>query len=79
VAFVDTIASCILGVICWKNFNKGLAHYLYVEEILEKDKFQPGVFTNDGGDTEKASIDSGLDMLTVEGTKFVLASNAIHL
>jgi hypothetical protein len=46
---------------------------------LEKDKFQPGVFTNDGGDAEKASIDSGLDMLTVEGTKFVLASNAIHL
>ena len=52
---------------------------VYVEEILEKDKFQPGMFTNDGGDTEKASIDSDLDMFTVQGTKFVLASNAIHM
>jgi len=79
VGFVDIVVSCTLGVICWRNFDKGLAHYLYAEEILEKDKFQPGVFTNDDGDVEKASFDSDLDMFTVEGTKFVLAANAIHL
>lgn len=26
-AFVVMIASCIFGAICWKNFDKGLAHY----------------------------------------------------
>lgn len=26
-AFIVLIASCILGIICWRNFNKGLAHF----------------------------------------------------
>jgi hypothetical protein len=26
-AFVVMFLSCVFGVICWRNFNKGLAHY----------------------------------------------------
>ena len=26
-ALVGMTASCVLGVICWRNFDKGLAHY----------------------------------------------------
>lgn len=54
-AFVAMTASCILGVICWRNFDKGLAHYLYVEDVLSKDDFQPGMFTDD---VEKTPTDS---------------------
>lgn len=54
-SFVVMIASCVLGVICLKNFDKGLAHYLYVENVLSKDNFQPEVFSND---VEKVSFDS---------------------
>jgi len=46
-AFVVMIASCILGGVCWKNFNKGLAHFLYVESILAKYDFEPETFTHD--------------------------------
>lgn len=26
-AFIVMIASCVLGAVCWRNFDKGLAHY----------------------------------------------------
>lgn len=77
-AFVMMFGSCALGILCWMNFNKGLAQFLYVEDVLGKDNFQPGVFTNDTNNVEKASFDS-MHILTLEGTKFVVATNAIHL
>jgi len=67
-AFVAMTASCVIGVICWRNFDKGLAHYLYVEDILSKDDFHPGMFT----DEEKAPIEDIIgkkEDLTLESLK----------
>ena len=98
-AFVMLIASCVLGVVCWRNFDKGLAHFrmfefahlpflpfeltpfvvaVYVDDVLSKENFQPGLFTNNSNDVERPSFDS-MCMITSEGTKFVVASNAVHL
>jgi len=64
-AFVAMAASCITGVICWRNFDKGLAHYLYVEDVLSKYDFQPGMFT----DEEKSPVD-------IKGSKPYLEDNS---
>jgi len=56
-AFVVMIASCVLGVMCRRNFDKGLAHYLYVESVLGKDNFEPELFPHD---VEKVSFDTAL-------------------
>lgn len=53
-AFVVMIASCVLGVTCRRNFDKGLAHYLYVENVLGNDDFEPELFPHD---VEKSSPD----------------------
>jgi len=52
---VVMIASCVLGVMCRRNFDKGLAHYLYVESVLGKANFEPELFPHD---VEKASFDT---------------------
>jgi len=66
------IASWVLGIICWRNFNEGLAYHLYVEEILRKENFRTGVLITK--DVEQASFD-----VTADGTKFVLVgANAPH-
>ncbi|KII83848.1 hypothetical protein PLICRDRAFT_58289 [Plicaturopsis crispa FD-325 SS-3] len=46
-SFVVLIASCLLGVVCWRNFDKGLDHYLYVEDVLSNSDFEPAVFPRD--------------------------------
>ncbi|KII83846.1 hypothetical protein PLICRDRAFT_147929 [Plicaturopsis crispa FD-325 SS-3] len=46
-AFIVMIASCVLGAVCWRNFDKGLAHYLYVEEVLSSTDFEHAVFPRD--------------------------------
>jgi hypothetical protein len=38
------IASIALGVICWRNFHKGLAGYLYIDSRLQSSDFEPEVF-----------------------------------
>ncbi|KAF9048022.1 hypothetical protein BDZ89DRAFT_1126983 [Hymenopellis radicata] len=40
-------ASFILGIICMRNFGKGLAEYLHAESILESMDFSPEVFEHD--------------------------------
>ncbi|KAL4259336.1 hypothetical protein AB1N83_009788 [Pleurotus pulmonarius] len=46
-SFVLIVASMILGVICWLNFNKGLSQYLHAEAILSSSNFAPSVFKHD--------------------------------
>ncbi|KAK0213533.1 hypothetical protein IW262DRAFT_312833 [Armillaria fumosa] len=41
------LACIILGVICLRNFGKGLSHYLHADSILESLEFSPAVFEND--------------------------------
>jgi len=72
-AFVMMIASCVLGVFCWRNFDKGLARYLDVEDALIKANFQPDVFTNIRNSMEKLPIDS----MRINSTKFLVARRAI--
>lgn len=50
-AYIFTVATLVLGVLCRLNFGKGLAHYLQVTETLEGMDFTPVYFSND---TEKA-------------------------
>jgi hypothetical protein len=54
VSFILIIASIVLGVVCWLNFNKGLAEYLHIEDALSSANFMPQVFTHD---VEKGSSD----------------------
>jgi len=54
-AIVSMTGSCVLGVICWRNFDKGLAHYLYVENALSESNFHPELFDHD---EEKVVCDS---------------------
>ncbi|KAJ7279024.1 hypothetical protein C8J57DRAFT_1125785 [Mycena rebaudengoi] len=50
-SFVLIISSAVLGAICWKNFNKGLAQYLHAEAALASSDFSPEVFDHEqGGD-----------------------------
>ncbi|KZT24929.1 hypothetical protein NEOLEDRAFT_1134125 [Neolentinus lepideus HHB14362 ss-1] len=46
-SFIVLIACFGFGVICWLNFNKGLKHWLYVEDVLAKSDFEPEVFPHD--------------------------------
>ncbi|KAJ3543147.1 hypothetical protein NM688_g5893 [Phlebia brevispora] len=48
-AFIGLIASGVFGVVCWTKFGAGLAHYLYVEELLAKSDFEPDAFKVDTG------------------------------
>jgi hypothetical protein len=41
------VATIILGVVCLRNFEKGLAQYLYAEANLASSNFAPEVFTRD--------------------------------
>lgn len=46
------IASAILGTVCWKNFDMGLAQYLQAEAALASLNFAPEVFEH--SDVEKS-------------------------
>ncbi|KAJ3806409.1 hypothetical protein EV368DRAFT_82608 [Lentinula lateritia] len=41
------VASVVLGILCYTNFGKGLAQYLYVEASLSSSNFTPEVFERD--------------------------------
>jgi len=51
-AYIFTIATLVLGIICRLKFGKGLAHYLQVTDALEGMDFTPVYFSKDA---EKAS------------------------
>lgn len=46
-SFIGLTACVVLGIVCWLNFNKGLAHWLYVEGVLANSDFEPEVFPHD--------------------------------
>ncbi|KAJ7468592.1 hypothetical protein FB451DRAFT_1479997 [Mycena latifolia] len=51
-SFILIIASAILGTICWRNFDKGLAQYLHAEAALASSNFASEVFEH--SDVEKS-------------------------
>ncbi|KAJ8495475.1 hypothetical protein ONZ45_g12845 [Pleurotus djamor] len=63
-AFVVIFASVVLGIVCWLNFNKGLAQYLHAESVLASSNFVPSVFKHD---PETASQLSDLKVPTEAG------------
>ncbi|KAJ7756487.1 hypothetical protein DFH07DRAFT_820746 [Mycena maculata] len=46
-ASISMLATIVFGVISWLHFGKGLAHYLYVEDVLAKAGFEPELFEKD--------------------------------
>jgi len=51
---------------------------VYVEDVLGKANFHPGVFTNDTNNVERASLDS-MRILSSKGTKFIVPTNPLFL
>jgi len=49
------------GIVSYLHFDKGLAHYLYVEEVLAKSGFEPELFEKDVEKTPDNWRDIGLD------------------
>jgi len=41
------LTTIIFGIVSWLHFGKGLAHYLYVEDVLAKSGFEPELFEKD--------------------------------
>ncbi|KAJ6619810.1 hypothetical protein B0H10DRAFT_1148958 [Mycena sp. CBHHK59/15] len=48
-ASLSLLTTIVFGVVCWVNMGKGLAHYLYVDDVLGKSGFEPELFENDVG------------------------------
>jgi len=46
-ASLSLLATIIFGVVSWLHFGKGLAHYLYVDDVLAKSGFEPELFEKD--------------------------------
>jgi len=61
-SLVLLVASFVLGGVCYKNFGKGLAQYLYAEANLSSSNFAAEVFERD---VETAYVDS--DKLKASG------------
>ncbi|KZT38548.1 hypothetical protein SISSUDRAFT_1128729 [Sistotremastrum suecicum HHB10207 ss-3] len=46
-SFVLMISTFIIGIACYRNFGKGLAHYLHVQRVLVDSDFASEYFTHD--------------------------------
>ncbi|KAJ7170734.1 hypothetical protein C8R43DRAFT_1149934 [Mycena crocata] len=46
-ASLSLLTTIIFGVVSWLHFGKGLAHYLYVDDVLTKAGFEPEIFEKD--------------------------------
>ncbi|KAJ7104094.1 hypothetical protein B0H15DRAFT_808468 [Mycena belliarum] len=46
-ATLSLLTTIVFGVVCWFHFGKGLAHYLYVDDVLAKSGFEPELFEKD--------------------------------
>ncbi|KAI0311848.1 hypothetical protein OF83DRAFT_1149128 [Amylostereum chailletii] len=55
-AFVVMVLSMVFALLCRSNFDRGLAHFLYVEKALADSDFEPEVFARD---PEKAALPYG--------------------
>ncbi|KAF8824458.1 hypothetical protein HHX47_DHR8000059 [Lentinula edodes] len=56
-SLVLLVASVVLGILCYTNFGKGLAQYLYVEASLSSSNFAPEVFDRDVESTYIVNFD----------------------
>jgi len=48
-ASLALLTTIIFGVVSWLHFGKGLAHFLYVDDVLAKAGFEPELFEKDLG------------------------------
>lgn len=46
-ATIALATTIVFGIISWLHFGKGLAHYLYVDDVLAKAGFEPELFEKD--------------------------------
>jgi len=46
-ATLSLLTTIVFGVVSWLHFGKGLAHYLYVDDVLAKSGFEPELFEKD--------------------------------
>ncbi|KAH9948515.1 hypothetical protein B0H21DRAFT_820997 [Amylocystis lapponica] len=46
-SFLVLVGAAAFGVVCWLNFDKGLAHYLHVEDVLARSGFVSEMFAHD--------------------------------
>ncbi|KAJ6576527.1 hypothetical protein DFH09DRAFT_1149585 [Mycena vulgaris] len=46
-ASLSLLATIVFGIVSWLHFGKGLAHYLYVDDVLAKSGFEPDLFEKD--------------------------------
>jgi len=50
-SFVTLISSTVFAIVCLSNYGKGLSEWIYLEQSLSKDGFEPDVFSTE--DIEK--------------------------
>ncbi|KAF7312377.1 hypothetical protein MIND_00251000 [Mycena indigotica] len=77
-ASVSLLSTIIFGVISYLHFDKGLAHYLYVDDQLAKAGFEPELFEKDlekGGAEDWREI--GLDDIPTYTLQFSTSSDRI--
>jgi hypothetical protein len=60
-ASLGLLATIVFGVISWLHFGKGLAHYLYVDDVLAKAGFEPELFEKDVNQPPEDWREIGLD------------------
>jgi len=64
-------ATIVFGVISWLHFGKGLAHYLYVDDVLTKAGFEPELFEKDVGHPPEDWREIGLDDVPTYTLSFI--------
>jgi len=78
-ASVSMLSTIIFGIISYLHFDRGLAHYLYVDDRLAKAGFEPELFEKD---VEKGSPDDwrevGLDDIPTYTLQFSTAHKLGH-
>ncbi|KAJ3823546.1 hypothetical protein F5878DRAFT_607554 [Lentinula raphanica] len=73
-SIVLLVSTVVLGVVCLRNFDKGLAHYLHAQATLSSSDFAPEVFTRDVESTYSKD-DDDLEKLKVSLKSRVQSQN----
>jgi len=72
VAFVILIVGGVLGLVCWRNLNEGLAYCLYIEDVLGRADCQREVITKD--------LETGSTNVAADGARFdLVVAKTVHL
>ncbi|KAI5120285.1 hypothetical protein M0805_005342 [Coniferiporia weirii] len=66
-AQIVQLASVVLGVVCKRNFHRGLAQYLNIDDTLARADFEPEVFPHVvNGDIEKHAFEVDFKVVSLE-------------